>query len=65
MAYTMEFTLTINLDNAEAQDAPYGDYCVPDYLARVAETVRDGFRSGVVIDGNGNTIGKFQITGYK
>ena len=58
----MEFTLTINLDNAEVADAGI-DQVLPEYLLQVAKRCQDGHAdAGLVRDGNGNTIGKYRTT---
>lgn len=55
----MQFTLVINLDNAEVADAGI-DYVLPIYLQDVAVRCASGSAdAGNVRDGNGNTIGRY------
>jgi len=56
----MIFTLTMNLDNAEAAES--GPDAVADYVANVSRRIRAGHGSGKILDGNGNTIGEYGIT---
>jgi hypothetical protein len=59
-APTMQFTLTINLDNAEVADAGI-DQVLPEYLRQVAERCETGHAdAGTVWDGNGNRIGTYR-----
>lgn len=58
----MKFTLEITLDNAEVEEAGI-DQALPEYLMQVARRCQDGLAdAGLVRDGNGNTIGKYQTT---
>lgn len=58
----MQFQLTISLDNAEVEEAGM-DAVLPEYLMQVARRAQDGRAdAGTVVDGNGNTIGKYIIT---
>lgn len=58
----MKFTLEINLDNAEVEDAGI-DRILPDYLLQVIRKVETGNAdAGTVIDGNGIVIGKYITT---
>jgi len=57
----VEFTLKINLDNDEAATAG-PEVVLPDYLANVAARARNGYKTGMVRDGNGVTIGAWQIS---
>lgn len=56
----MEFKLTMSLDNAEAEEL--GTEALPTYLAAVGARARNGYTQGLVRDGNGNTIGQWEIT---
>lgn len=58
----MQFTLTMKLDNAEVEEAGV-NVAVAVYLANVSARIQDGGREGIVRDGNGNTIGHYEITG--
>lgn len=58
----MQFTLTMKLDNAEVEEMG-ADQAVPGYLETIGERVQDGHREGTVMDGNGNVIGQWAITG--
>lgn len=61
----MNFTLTISLDNAEAEEMGPGP-ALAGYLNTIAQLAlqgRDHPGSWRVRDGNGNTIGQYAITG--
>jgi hypothetical protein len=55
------FTVSFSLDNAEAEEMGT-DMAVPAYLRQVADKAEDGQTSGTVRDGNGVTIGSFEVT---
>ena len=57
----MQFELSIMLDNAEIEDAGGVDMILPQYLRLVASRVWENRRDGKVQDGNGNTIGQWQV----
>lgn len=56
----MDFKLTMSLDNGEAEEMG-ADLAVPEYLGQVASQARDGYRKGIVRDGNGVSIGEWEI----
>ena len=56
----MKITIDIKTDNAAFQDSDTELY---DILGRIAMAVQDGERSGNLMDSNGNTVGKFKVTG--
>jgi hypothetical protein len=58
----VQFTLTINLDNAEVEEEGI-DTILPVYLRQVADRCETGHAdAGTVRDGNGNTIGQYRTT---
>ena len=58
----MKFTLEINLDNADVEDAGI-DIVLPGYLHQVSMRVRNGHGdAGTVLDDNGNSIGRYVTT---
>jgi hypothetical protein len=58
----MKFTLNIDLDNAEVEDAGI-DQVLPAYLGQVARRAASGNADrGIVRDGNGNVIGTYETT---
>jgi hypothetical protein len=62
----VDFKLTMSLDNAEAAEAPW--LAVAKYLREIAAGMEEGYDGGVIPaqpirDGNGNTIGHYEITG--
>ena len=57
---TVQFQLTISLDNAEAADE--NGTALERYLAQVGARARNGYTDGKVRDGNGNTIGDWKVT---
>lgn len=59
----MKFTLSIQCDNEAFRDA---ELEVARLLRRTADHVEEQFaRSGVLMDHNGNRVGKFTLTGRK
>lgn len=59
----MEFKLEIKLDNAEVAECGI-DNSLPAYLMQAAFACQNGSAdAGIVRDGNGNTIGKWIVTG--
>jgi hypothetical protein len=61
----MKFRLEIEMDESDGSIlADYGiDNILPEYLRQVADKCESGRAdAGLVIDVNGNTIGKYQTT---
>ena len=61
----MKFTLTLSLDNADAQyeDGSLNEQALAGYLEQAAGKVRDyETRSASIRDGNGNTIGEYAVS---
>ena len=56
----MRITIDIKTDNAAFQD---NDTELYDIMGRVSMAVSDGEREGRLMDSNGNTVGKFKVTG--
>jgi len=56
----MKIIINIKTDNAAFQD---NDTELYDIMGRVSMAVSDGEREGNLMDSNGNTVGKFKVTG--
>jgi hypothetical protein len=54
----MRFKLSISLDDGDNRRPEY----IEDYLRRVADCVGAGIGNGPILDVNGNTIGRYEIT---
>ncbi len=59
----MTITIHVKTDNAAFSDDPDSEqYTV---VRDVLHRIRDGERAGTLHDSNGNTVGKFTVTGWK
>jgi hypothetical protein len=56
----MKIVIDIKTDNAAFEDNPNE---VRDILGQVQDHIRIGPTEGILFDSNGNTIGKFKVTG--
>ena len=54
------FTAKINTDNAAYADSP--EYEIASNLEAIVEDLKFGFRSGNVMDHNGNTVGTWELS---
>ena len=54
------FTVKIDTDNAAYTDSP--EYEIASNLEAIVEDLKFGFRSGNIMDHNGNTVGSWEIT---
>lgn len=57
----MKFKLEFDCDGAAFEDSYEGRYPISDALKRVSAAVTDGLDYGPVLDGNGNTIGSWDL----
>jgi hypothetical protein len=54
-----DLTIRINVDNAAFQD---GDsYNLAAQVLRVSTLIDQGLESGTIMDGNGNTVGEWEV----
>lgn len=53
------FTVKIDTDNAAYTDSP--EYGIASNLEAIVEDLKFGFRSGNVMDPNGNTVGTWEL----
>ena len=56
----MDFTLNINMDNADFENMPH--MILAEILEKIANKIERGANIGKIMDVNGNTVGKFEIT---
>jgi len=56
----MKITIDLKTDNAAFQE---NEKETTEIIERVADRVFHGFREGNLMDHNGNTVGKFKVTG--
>lgn len=61
----MDFTLKINLDNADARDPDDHDLmsyeALAGYVVKVSDAITDYRDTGTVHDANGNPIGTWEV----
>ncbi len=57
---TMKLMIEVKMDNAAFQD---NDTELYEMLGRVAMAVQDGEKGGNLRDSNGNTVGRYKVTG--
>ena len=62
--------IEFNTDGAWFSDYYIDDDCegglldmwrVADAVHKIADSIHDGYRQGVILDGNGNRVGKFTV----
>ena len=56
----MKFKCEIDMNNAAFEEDPDGE--LPRILGEMLSKIKSGFPSGVLMDSNGNKVGKFSIT---